>query len=86
MITNIPMELLRTFTVIADCCSFSRAADIVGRTQSAVSMQVKRLEEIVEKPLLKRDSRNIKLTANITKQATDFQTSFGESGTLSNVP
>jgi len=64
MITNIPMELLRTFTVIADSGSFSRAADIVGRTQSAVSMQVKRLEEITEKPLLKRDSRNIKLTAN----------------------
>lgn len=64
MITNIPMELLRTFTAIADSGSFSRAADIVGRTQSAVSMQVKRLEEIIEKPLLKRDSRNIKLTAN----------------------
>jgi len=63
MLTNIPMELLRTFAAIADCGSFSRAADIVGRTQSAVSMQVKRLEEIIEKPLLKRDSRNIKLTA-----------------------
>ncbi len=64
MITNIPMDLLRTFTTIADSGSFSRAADIVGRTQSAVSMQVKRLEEIIENPLLKRDSRNIKLTAN----------------------
>ncbi len=64
MITNIPMELLRTFTAIADSGNFSRAADIVGRTQSAVSMQVKRLEEIIEKPLLKRDSRNIKLTAD----------------------
>ena len=63
MLTNIPMELLRTFAAIADCGSFSRAADIVGRTQSAVSMQVKRLEEIIEKPLLKRDPRNIKLTA-----------------------
>ncbi|MCP4670207.1 MAG: LysR family transcriptional regulator [Desulfobacula sp.] len=64
MITNIPMELLRTFTAIADSGSFSRAADIVGRTQSAVSMQVKRLEEIIDKALLKRDSRNIKLTAD----------------------
>ncbi len=62
MITNIPMELLRTFTAIADSGNFSRAADIVGRTQSAVSMQVKRLEEIIEKSLLTRDSRNIKLT------------------------
>ncbi len=64
MITNIPMELLRTFTAIADSGNFSRAADIVGRTQSAVSMQVKRLEEVIEKPLLTRDSRNIKLTAD----------------------
>lgn len=64
MITNIPTELLRTFAAIADSGSFSQAADIVGRTQSAVSMQIKRLEEIIEKPLLKRDSRNIKLTAN----------------------
>ena len=37
---------------------------MVTQTQSAVSMQVKRLEEIIEKPLLKRDSRNIKLTAD----------------------
>lgn len=64
MLTNIPMELMRTFTAIADSGSFSQAADIVGRTQSAVSMQVKRLEEIVEKPLLKRDSRNIHLTSD----------------------
>ncbi|MCG8635399.1 MAG: LysR substrate-binding domain-containing protein [Desulfobacterales bacterium] len=64
MITNIPMELLRTFAAIADSGSFSRAAGIVGRTQSAVSMQVKRLEEIIEKSLLTRDSRNIKLTAD----------------------
>lgn len=64
MITNIPTELLRTFAAIADSGSFSQAADIVGRTQSAVSMQIKRLEEIIEKPLLKRDSRNIKLTAS----------------------
>ena len=64
MITNIPMELMRTFTAIADSGSFSQAANIVGRTQSAVSMQVKRLEEILEKPLLSRDSRNIKLTSD----------------------
>ncbi len=62
MLTNIPTDLLRTFTVIADSGSFSQAADIVGRTQSAVSMQIKRLEEVVEKTLLTRDSRNIELT------------------------
>ncbi|HCY84759.1 MAG TPA: hypothetical protein DHV36_06450, partial [Desulfobacteraceae bacterium] len=63
MTTNIPTELLRTLTAIADTGSFSQAALQVGRTQSAVSMQIKRLEELMEKPLLKRDSRNSTLTA-----------------------
>lgn len=66
MTTNLPIELLRTFTAIADSGSFSRAASQVGRTQSAVSMQIKRLEELMEKPLLLRDSRNSKLTADGT--------------------
>lgn len=63
MSTNIPTELLRTFIVIAESGSFSQAAEVVGRTQSAVSMQIKRLEELIEKPLLERNSRNSKLTA-----------------------
>ncbi|WP_303720196.1 LysR substrate-binding domain-containing protein [Malonomonas rubra] len=62
--TNLPTELLRTFIAIADNGNFSLAAEQVGRTQSAVSMQVKRLEELLEKPLFKRDSRNLKLTAD----------------------
>lgn len=61
---NLPTELLRTFIAIADSGNFSLAAEQVGRTQSAVSMQVKRLEELLEKPLFKRDSRNLKLTAD----------------------
>ena len=61
---NIPTELLRTLAAIADTGSFSQAAQVVGRTQSAVSMQIKRLEDMMEKPLLKRDSRNSTLTAD----------------------
>ncbi len=64
MITNLPTELLRTFLAIADNGNFSLAAEQVGRTQSAVSMQIKRLEELVDKTLFKRDSRNLKLTAD----------------------
>ncbi len=59
---SIPIELLRTFIAIADSGSFSLAADQISRTQSAVSMQVKRLEELIEKPLIHRDSRNLQLT------------------------
>lgn len=64
MLINLPTELLRTFIAIADCGSFSQAAEQIHRTQSAVSMQIKRLEELVGKSLFKRDSRNSKLTAD----------------------
>ena len=46
MSTNLPTDLLRTFVAIADTGNFSQAAELVHRTQSAVSMQIKRLEEL----------------------------------------
>lgn len=64
MQTNLPTELLRTFVAIADSGNFSQAAEQVHRTQSAVSMQVKRLEELLGKSLFKRDSRHSRLTAD----------------------
>jgi DNA-binding transcriptional LysR family regulator len=64
MAMNLPTDLLRTFVAIADTGNFSQAAELVHRTQSAVSMQIKRLEELVEKPLLKRDSRHSSLTSD----------------------
>jgi len=51
---NLDLDLLRTFVHIAETGSFTRAGEIVGRTQSAVSMQVQRLEAITGKPLLVR--------------------------------
>lgn len=47
-------DLLRVFVLIAEGHSFTQAASLVGRTQSAVSMQIKRLEELLEQPLLLR--------------------------------
>ncbi|MBZ8132831.1 LysR family transcriptional regulator [Afifella sp. IM 167] len=55
-------DLLRTFVAIADGGSFSVAADKVGRTPSAISMQVKKLEEMVGRRLFERDSRKVSLT------------------------
>ncbi len=52
-------ELLRSFVLIAEGDSVTAAARKVGRTQSAVSMQMKRLEEIVGGTLLERDSRGL---------------------------
>jgi len=47
-------DLLRAFVLIAEGHSFTRAAALVGRTQSAVSMQVKRLEEFLGQPVFSR--------------------------------
>ncbi len=47
-------DLLRVFVLIAEGHSFTQAAALVGRTQSAVSMQVKRLEDMLGQPLLVR--------------------------------
>jgi len=55
-------ELLRTFLAVTDEGGFTRAAKSVHRTQAAVSMQIKRLEEAVGKTLLVRDSRQVTLT------------------------
>lgn len=55
-------DLLRTFVAIADSGSFSRAAGVVGRSQSAISMQIKRLEEVAGATLFMRGARGIRLT------------------------
>ncbi len=55
-------DQLRTFLAIADTGSFTRAADIVHKTQSAVSMQMKRLEERLGRDIFERDGRASKLT------------------------
>jgi len=56
------IEQLRTFIAIAETGSFTRAAEVVHKTQSAVSMQMKRLEERIGKPIFERDGRASKLT------------------------
>lgn len=62
----VPLDLdqLQTFVAIADTGSFTRAADEVHRTQSAVSMQMRRLEERLGKTLFEKDGRTNKLSAD----------------------
>jgi len=62
MMTNLPPEMLRSLIAIADSNSFSLAAKQVHRTQSAVSMQIKKLEELVGKTLFIREGRKVQLT------------------------
>lgn len=60
---NLRIDFLRTFIAVADTKSFTRAGEQVNRSQSAVSMQVKRLEEEVSKPLFERIGKTAKLTS-----------------------
>ena len=52
--------LLRSFVAVIDCGSIQLAAARVGRSQSAVSMQIRRLEEDVGRPLFQREGRNLR--------------------------
>ena len=55
-------ELLRTFVAICETGSFAAAAERVFRTPSAVSMQIKKLEEMLGRAVFIRDSRSVSLT------------------------
>jgi DNA-binding transcriptional LysR family regulator len=62
MTVLLDVDQLRTFVTIAETGSFTKAADVVHKTQSAVSMQMKRLEERLDRPIFARDGRASKLT------------------------
>ena len=64
MAGHLESDLLRTFVAIADNGSFSRAAERVGRSQSAVSLQMKRLEDSTGCGLFRRESHGVSLTAS----------------------
>lgn len=55
-------DQLKTFVAIADTGSFTRAGELVHKTQSAVSMQMRKLEERVGRPLFEREGRASRLT------------------------
>ncbi len=56
------LDVLRTFIAIAETGSFTLAANAVFRTPSAVSMQIKKLEETLGVSVLSRDARSVALT------------------------
>jgi DNA-binding transcriptional LysR family regulator len=56
------LALLRNFVVVARAGSISVASSQIGRTQSALSMQMQRLEEMIGQPLLHRSGSGVRLT------------------------
>lgn len=55
-------DLLRAFVAVSECEGFSAAARILNRTQSAVSLQIRRLEDRMGEALFERSSRSVVLT------------------------
>ena len=62
MSAPLDIDQLQTFVAIVDTGSFTKAADKVFKTQSAVSMQMRRLEERIGKQLFTKDGRGNRLT------------------------
>ncbi len=63
MIKNIPTESLRSFVTIAELGSFTQAGDKLARSQSAISLQIKKLEELLGQQVFTRKGHNFELTA-----------------------
>ncbi|WP_340159928.1 LysR substrate-binding domain-containing protein [uncultured Hoeflea sp.] len=59
---DLEIDLLRSFVAIAAHRNFTRAAEAIGRTQSAVSLQLKRLEEIAGERLFERSRNSVEIT------------------------
>jgi len=59
---NLPTDLLRTFVSVAQLGSFTKAGELLGRSQPAISLQISRLEELASNPLLSRSGQSMELT------------------------
>ena len=59
---NLPMDLLRAFVSVAQLNSFTKAGELLGRSQPAISLQIQRLEELADESLLARNGKNLELT------------------------
>lgn len=60
--THLNSDHLRTFLAIEDAGSVTGGAERIGRSQSATSLQIRQLEEVVGQPLFRRHGRGVSLT------------------------
>jgi len=60
---DLPINLLRTFMVVADTLNLTEAAKRLHKAPSTISMQLNRLEDLVANPLMERGQHGVRLTA-----------------------
>ena len=61
---NLDSDLLRTFVAVAEAGSVTEGAARIHRSQSATSLQIKRLEAILSQPVFDRHGRGVVLSAS----------------------
>ena len=59
---NLPIECLRSFATVAEVKGFTQAGQLLGKSQPAVSLQIKRLEELIGAQVFVRGSHRLELT------------------------
>ncbi len=59
---NLPIDNLRTLVAVVDLGSYTKAADRVGRTQPAVTLQIQKLQELAGCRIMKAGGRDFSLT------------------------
>jgi DNA-binding transcriptional LysR family regulator len=60
--TNLPTDILRAFVSVIDLGGYTKAASTLGRSQPAISLQIRKLEEIIGAKVINVEGRNLKLT------------------------
>jgi DNA-binding transcriptional LysR family regulator len=61
-LTNLDLDTLRTLTTAHDLGGFAEAANRLGRTPAAISLQMKRLQDELGTPLFRKNGRRLSLT------------------------
>jgi DNA-binding transcriptional LysR family regulator len=79
---DVDTQLLRTFVSLAETRSFSRTAGRVGRSQSAVSGQLAKLETALGVRLVARDTRNVALTPEGERLLPDARTMVAQADAM----
>ena len=60
--TDLDLEGLRAFVAIAETGGFTAGGQLLGRSQSAMSIKIRKLEEVLGRPVFTRTSRSLALT------------------------
>lgn len=59
---NLPLDVLRSFVTVAQINNVTQAGEVLGRSQPAISLQIKRLEHLLETALFNRSAKQMELT------------------------